>query len=157
MPFFADFHNDGRYQAQARGLVGEKSGHAGTATDFPVKAFQAIGGAKQPTLAGGKGEDRQALGQVMLHPDGQFRGQPGVFLHRLFKKGFGIEQVGSVENGADVSGHLGFHVLLGHISLGILLEMELAALPEPALSAVEGEHRRKQLGGRCSSLGEHRW
>ena len=45
------------------------------------------------------------------------------------KAGFGVGEVGSVENRADVCGDFLPEIEAGHVCLAVLLEMELAALP----------------------------
>ena len=80
-------------------------------------------------MGDGQVKDRQALRQVFLHPGGQFRGAFGVVRDDFLEAGFGGGSAGAVKNAADGMGD--FLALLdpGHIRLGVLLQVELAALP----------------------------
>ena len=42
LPIFTDFHDDGRYQAQARGHIGEQNRDPRSATNFTIEPLQAI-------------------------------------------------------------------------------------------------------------------
>ena len=80
-------------------------------------------------MGGRHGEDGEALGKVFLHPDGEFGGGFGVGFGEGFETGLGCGEVGAVEEGADVLGDAGAHVEAWDEGLGVLLEVELAALP----------------------------
>ena len=76
-----------------------------------------------------QGEHGEALGQVLLCPVRKLGLilTPGSdeFLEPLLRVSFVV----GVEYGADAGGDLAFEVLFGDVVLGVLLEVELAALP----------------------------
>ena len=82
-----------------------------------------------------KGEDSEALGEIFLQPGGEFRGGGRVGGDDFLEPGLGGEAVGTVEHGADLVGDGGALIQPRDVGLGVLLEMELAALPGDA-----GEH-----------------
>ena len=128
-PIVAGFGQQGRDQPQARGFIGEDAGDAGAPFEFLIHPFQPIGGAKAFLVGEGQRKDGQTLGQIFLHPSGKFRGTFGVMRHDFLEANFGSGAAGAVKNAADGVGD--FLPLLepGHIGLGVLLEVELAALP----------------------------
>ena len=67
-------------------------------------------------------------------------------MHQGFEAGLGGEEIGAVEDGTDIGRHAGAHVEARDVSLGVLLEMELAALPRDG-----GED--SSTGGRESAMG----
>ena len=73
--------------------------------------------------------DGETLGQVLLHPCGEFRGGFGVEGDALLEAGLGALQIGAVEDGTNVGGNNGAQVEAGNVRLSVLLEMELASLP----------------------------
>lgn len=74
-------------------------------------------------------EDGEALGDVFLHPNGKFGSGFGVGGDEVMEAGLGGGEIRAVENGTDVGGDAGAHVKARDVSLGVLLEVELAALP----------------------------
>lgn len=74
-------------------------------------------------------EDSEALRDIPLHPGGELWGRFGVEIHESFEAGLGGGEILRVEDGSDVGGHAVAHVETWDVSLGVLLEMELAALP----------------------------
>jgi hypothetical protein len=80
-------------------------------------------------VGGREGEDSKALRDILLHPGGELWGRFGVEIHESFEAGLGGGEILRVEDGADVGGHAVAHVETWDISLSVLLEMELAALP----------------------------
>ena len=80
-------------------------------------------------MGGREGEDGQALGQVVLHPEGEFGCGWRVGQHEILESGGRGGEIGAEEDGANVGGDFGALIKAGNISLGILLEVELAALP----------------------------
>ena len=69
------------------------------------------------------------MGKVFLHPSGEFWGGFGVGFGEGFETGLGGGEVGAVEEGADVLGDAGAHVEAWDEGLGVLLKVDLAALP----------------------------
>ena len=77
-PVLADLDGQSGDEAQEGGSVGEKAGDAGAALEFLVDAFDGVGGAQAGLVGRGQDEDGQPLGQVFLHPRGQFGGAFGI-------------------------------------------------------------------------------
>ena len=94
-----------------------------------IDPFQPIGSAQSFLVSNGQVKDRQALRQIFLQPGRKFRGAFGVMGDDFLEAGFGGGSAGTVKHTADGAGD--FFPLLepGHIGLGVLLQMELAALP----------------------------
>ena len=86
-----------------------------------------------------EGEGGKALREVFLHPRGEFWGGGGMGGDDFLEAGLSGEPIGAIENGADGVGDGGALVQARHMRLGILLEMELAALP--------GDARKDRLAG----------
>jgi hypothetical protein len=128
-PFGAGFGQEGRDQAQEGSFIGKEAGHAGAAFDFLVDALDGVGGAQAPLMGRRQRKNGQALRQVFFHPGGEFRSGDGVAGHHFFEAQIGRHAAGGVEDAADGFGHFGALVQFGHVGLGILLEVELAALP----------------------------
>ena len=128
-PFITCLGEDGADEAQEGSLVGKEAGDACAAFEFFVDAFERVAGAQAALVAPGEGEGGKALGEVFLHPGGEFGGGGGVGGNDFFEAGLGGELIRAIEDGADGVGDGGALVQTRHISLGVLLEMELAALP----------------------------
>ena len=131
-PFVAGFGEDGRDEAQKGGFVWKEAGDAGAAFEFFIDAFERVAGAQAALMLARKGEGGKTLGEIFLHPGGEFWGGGGVGGDDFFEAGLGGEPIGAIEDGADGVGDWGALVQTRHISLGVLLEMELAALPGDA-------------------------
>lgn len=129
LPVVIDFVEQRRDQAQERSLVGEEAGEAGAAFKFQVDPLQGVAGAEAALVAWRQAKDRQALREVVLHPQGQLGDALGVELDDFFKPALGRGAIRAVEDRADGLSDLGALVEPGNVSLGVLLEMELAALP----------------------------
>ena len=128
-PLFGYFGEEGGDEAENGGLVGKETGDAGAAFDFEVDAFEGVGGSEFDAVGRGKGEDGKALGEVVLHPGGEFWGGEGVGGSHFFEAKAGGIKVGGVKDSSDVLGDLGPEIQAGDVSLGVLLEMKLASLP----------------------------
>ena len=116
-PFVAGFGQEGRDEPQEGGFIGEDAGDAGAPFEFLIHAFQPVGGAQSFLVGEGQGKDGQALGQVFLHPAGQFRGAFGVVGDDFLEAGFGGGAAGgdfAGGNALDIHfGHGEFEGLLG--------------------------------------------
>jgi len=129
LPVVANFVEQGGDQAQEGGFIGEDPGDSGAAFDFLVDAFQRVAGAQATLVGHREGEDGEALGEVGLHPGGQLWRAGGITGHDFFEAEFCGWAIGAVEDTPNGLGDSGALIQAGHISLGVLLEMELAALP----------------------------
>lgn len=74
-------------------------------------------------------EDSEALGDIFLHPGGKFGRGLGVGGDEMLEAGLSRGEIRAVEDGADVGSHAGTPIETGNVSLGVLLEVELATLP----------------------------
>ena len=144
LPFIAQFVEQGGDQAQEGGFIGEEAGDAGTALEFLVDPFQGIAGAQSELVGEWQGEDGEALGQAGFHPGGEFGSAGGIEGDDFLEASFSGWPIRAVEHTADGVGDGGALVQAGDIGLGILLEVELAALPR---------HGRKDRGARCAHAG----
>lgn len=138
-PFIADLGEDGADQAQEGGFVWEESGDAGAAFEFLINAFERIAGPQAALMLAREGEGGKALRNIFFHPTGQFWRRLCVLGDDLLEACLGGQPVWAIEDGADGLGDGGALIQAGHISLGILLEMKLAALP--------GNARKHRLAG----------
>jgi len=145
-PLFADFAEEGGDETEQGSFVWKEGGDAGSASEFLIDALDGVACAHAALVGSGEGEDREAFGDVCLHPGGKFRGRLGVGLHEGFEAGLGGDEIRAVVDGTDIGRHAGAHVETGDVSLGVLLEMELAALPRDG-----GEDG--STGGRESAMG----
>ena len=145
-PLFADFAEESGDETEQRSLVWKEGSDAGSAFEFLIDALDGVACAHAALVCGGEGEDGEALGDICFHPGGKFRGRGGVGLHQGFEAGLGGDEILRVEDGTDIGRHAGTHVEARDVSLGVLLEMELAALPRNG-----GEDGG--TGGRESAMG----
>ena len=129
LPFIAQFVEQGGDQAQEGGFIWEEAGDAGAAFEFLVDPFQGVAGAHSGLVGEWQSEDGEALGQVSFHPGGEFGSTGGIESDDFFEAAFGGRPIRAVEHTADGFGDGGPLVQAGDIGLGILLQVELAALP----------------------------
>ena len=129
LPFIAELVEHGGDQAQEGGFVGEEAGDAGPALEFLVDPFQGVAGAQSELVGEWQSEDGEALGQVGFHPGGEFRSAGGIEGDDFLEAAFRGRPIRAVEHAADGFGDGGPLVQAGDVGLGILLEVELAALP----------------------------
>jgi hypothetical protein len=73
--------------------------------------------------------DREALRDIDLHSGSEFGAAFGVKAHSLFGPCLSCPEVERGEDRTDTIGDLSPHFQQWNIDLGVLLEMELAALP----------------------------
>ena len=128
-PFLGDLDDDAGHQAKQRGLVGEEADDTGAALDLRVERLAHIGGAQAQATRFGEAESGESFRDVLLGPGGEFGRALLVSFDEFGELGFGMGPVFGVEDTADFSGDLLLEILGGDMSLGVLLEVELAALP----------------------------
>ena len=134
---------------QEGSFVVEGGGDAGAAFEFLIDALDGVPGAQAPVMGGGKGGDGEALGEVLLHPDGEFGdgfGVEGDAFPEPCLGGGEIRRSGELKmeqperSGdsrrscllympANAIGHFLTHFEAWDIGLGVLQEMKQAALP----------------------------
>ncbi len=86
-----------------------------------------------------QGVDGEALGYVALHPLGELRGALRVVGDPLLEAGLRAGPVRAVEDRADIRSDDEAQVETRDVGLGVLLEVELAALPWDGAVAREAE------------------
>lgn len=128
-PFLVDFTEESGDEAEQGGFVGKEGSDAGSAFEFLIDTFDGIAGSQAALVGAREGEDGEGLRDVFLHPGGEFGSGLGVGGNEVIEAGLGGGEIRAVKDGADICGHTGAHVQTWDISLGVLLEMELAALP----------------------------
>jgi len=82
--------------------------------------------------AAGKAQDREALRESRFEPGGEFGGAGGVGGvggDEFVEAALGAGAIGAGKDAAQFGGDWGAHLEARHVGLGVLLEMELAALP----------------------------
>ena len=77
----------------------------------------------------GKGKNGQTLRQIFFHPSSQLGRGGGMRGDNFLEPSLSTGQIGAIENAANGLGNFGALIQARDISLGILLEMILAALP----------------------------
>jgi hypothetical protein len=80
-------------------------------------------------MGGGQGEHGEALRQVFLHPRGEFGRAFDVVGDDFSESLFGRGATGAFKDAADGARDFGALIQARNVSLGVLLEVELAALP----------------------------
>lgn len=128
-PLVVEFGQQRRDQAQAGIHVGEDAGHSGASSQFPVDAFQPVGGTQTDTVRSGEVEHRQGFRNRGFGPLGQFRMLLAPGVQGGFQKPLGFCLVRSIEDRAQCRGDVLFRLLSGDELAGVLLQMELATLP----------------------------
>ena len=128
-PVVGDFHEDGGDEAQATFWRGEDADDASSAADLFVGGFGEVGGAQAFADGFWEGEDGEGFGEIFIHPGGEFGSGLGVFEDGGGEQISGCLEGEGVKDGADVGGDGIFHFLVGDVGLGVLLEVELAAIP----------------------------
>ena len=128
-PLLGDFHEDGGDEAEDGIFVWKEGCDAGAALDFAVEALGGVGSAQALACVFWQGEDGETFRDVLLHPRGELRGARAVFCDEFGEAGLGSRKVGRIKDRADVAADAAAHGDLGDVLLGVLLKMELAALP----------------------------
>jgi hypothetical protein len=95
-------------------------------------------------VGGGQREHREPLRQVFLHPGGEFGRAFGVVSHDFLEPLFCGQATGTFEDAADSAGDFGALIEARDASLGVLLEVEWAALPRDG--AKDGLARGRHAG-----------
>lgn len=143
-PIVAGFGQEGGDQAKERFFIREDAGDAGAAFEFLVNAFQRVGGAHALLVGGGQREHREPLRQIFLQPGGEFGRAFGVVRHDLLEPLFRRGDTRACEDAADRAGDFGALIQAWDVRLGVLLEVELAALPRDG--AKDGFARGRHAG-----------
>jgi len=129
LPFVAELSQERGHQSQKRGFVGKQGRDAGAAFEFLVDPFDGVAGAQPFVMRCGQAEHGKTFRQVFLHPRGELGCGGRVAGNNLLEPLFGCGARRTGEDGANSFGHLDALIQLGHVSLRVLLQMELAALP----------------------------
>ncbi len=128
-PLFACFAEESCDQAEQGGFIWKDACDASAAFEFLVDAFERIGGSQASLMSWWQSENGEALGQVFFQPGSKLGSGVSVqgedFPEALLCGGEG----GAKEDAADGASDIGALVNPWDVSLGVLLEVELAALP----------------------------
>ncbi len=111
------------------GFGWEEGSDAGPALEFLVNELKGIACAHAALMGDWEREGSEALGDIFLHPGGKFGSGLGVGGDEMIEAGLSRGEIGAIEDGADVGSHTGAPIETGNVSLGVLLEVELATLP----------------------------
>jgi hypothetical protein len=76
-----------------------------------------------------KRKNGQSFWNVALQPIGKLGSAVRILLNRFAQLGFGLGSIRGIEYGSDICCHFSLHALARYILTGILLQVELAALP----------------------------
>ena len=128
-PFVAGLGQEGGDEAEEGGFVGEDPGDARAAFEFLVDAFQRVGGAHAFLVGNGEREHGEPLRQIFLQPSCEFGRAFGVLGHDFLEPLFGGRAAEALEDATDRAGDFGALIQAWDVRLGVLLEVELAALP----------------------------
>jgi len=127
-PLVVEFGEESADEAQTKICVGKDAGHPGASAQLPVDALQSIGGAQRMRRAAGKSKTARLSGMAVSTHSASFGCSLPHFQGDL-QEPFGLRPVGRVKDGAHLGGHRLLGLLAGDELAGILLQMELAALP----------------------------
>lgn len=105
---------------------------SGATFDLLTEPFGGIGSAHPDAVFFGQGEDGEAFWDVLFEPGREFRGGFAVLGDDGFELGLSLPEGLRLEDLAQFGCDVGTEGYLGNVVEGILLEMELAALPEDA-------------------------
>lgn len=128
-PLFVNFAEEGGDEAEEGCLIGKEGGDAGSAFEFEIDSFEGVAGAQAALVGGRESEDGEALRDIFFHPCSELWSGFGIGGDEVFETILSGLKVRAIEDGADVGSDFGAHVKAGNVGLGVLLEMELAALP----------------------------
>jgi hypothetical protein len=128
-PMFGDVDEECGDKSQEGWRVWKDANDAGSPLEFLVDAFGGVGSAQALAVFFWKREDGEAFREVLLQPAGELRSGLAVFGHHSFEEGLGEWAGLSLKDFADFCGDVRTHGELGNVVGGVLLEMELAALP----------------------------
>jgi len=143
-PIVAGLGQEGGDQAEEGFFIREDAGDSGAAFEFLVDAFQCVGGAQAFLVGGGQREHREPLRQIFLQPGGELGRAFGVVRHDFLEPLFRCGATQAVEDAADRAGDFGALIQGWDVGLGVLLEVELAALPRDG--AKDGFARGRHAG-----------
>ncbi|MCU0558612.1 MAG: hypothetical protein MUD16_00260 [Desulfobacterales bacterium] len=98
-----------------------------------------VGGLQLSPLPLRQLEDREAFRQSVLHSIGRAGGRATKPIHGQVQQPLGLFTIRGIEDVADLPGHRGAHVQLGHVRDGVASQVAMAAVPG---DAVEGSLQR---------------
>lgn len=127
---------------------------AGASFDLGVEGFAHVGSAQAAADIFREGKNGEAFGNGALHPTGEFGSGGGVSFDGLVEAGVGFRAVAGVEDVTDVVGDLLSHGDFWNVGLGVLLEMELAALPGRGIESGSESGFEAFMGIGCDEVGD---
>ena len=128
-PLVVEFGQQSGDQTQAGFRVREDARHSSPSAQLPVDTFQAVGGAQPEAMRRREVEHGQTLRDGFFGPPGEV----GMFLapglEHPSQEPLGLGPVGGIEDSAHLGGHRFSGLRTSDEPAGVLLQMELAALP----------------------------
>jgi len=97
--------------------------------DLSIEPLEQVSRPDAALMTSRKAENRPSFREIGFHPVSQARSLGCVLLDGFSQPGFCGGSIGSGKDGADIVSHFAQHALSRYVSLRILLQMELAALP----------------------------
>ena len=97
---------------------------------FSRSQLQAVGSAHAYSVFWWQAKHRKALGQIYLGPGRQFGMRAAPALYCQAQSAIGFVHIWRLEDGADRACHRDSAVELGDITLSVVLQVKLAALPD---------------------------
>ena len=94
-----------------------------------VESFAHVGSAQTAADIFRKCKNGESFGNGIFHPTSEIGSGLGIFFDDLVETHVGFREVAGVEDVSDVVGDFLAHGDFGNVGLGVLLEMEMAALP----------------------------
>jgi len=128
-PLGTYFDEERGEEAEHGGFIGEETGDARAAFEFKIDAFQGVGSSEFELMARREVNGVEALEDILLHPGGEFWRGGGIGCHNGFESQAGGGTIRGVEDAPNVGRDLSAQIQAWNIGLGVLLEVELAALP----------------------------
>jgi hypothetical protein len=116
-------------RAEEGGVVSEEGSDAGPALEFLVNSLKGVACAYAALVGDREREEKEALGVILLHPGGKFGSGLGVGGDEMIEAGLSRGEIGAIEDGAYIGSQAASPFETGNVSLGVLLEVELATLP----------------------------
>jgi hypothetical protein len=128
-PFVTGFAEEGGDQTEQGRFIWEDAGDTGAAFEFHIDAFQGVGGAQAFLMSRWQREHGEAVREIFFHPGREFGRAFGVMSDDFLEALLGRVAAGTFKDTADGAGDFGALLQPRDVSLGVLLEVELAALP----------------------------
>ena len=135
LPVIGDIEEESGDETEKGFGVRKDANDSGAAFDFLTEPLGGVGGAQAGSVWFWKGEDGEAFGDVIFEPGGEFWSGFAILRDQDVELGLSLSERLGVEDFAKLRCEDGTECDLGNVVNGILLEVELAALPEDSWKA----------------------